>query len=648
MKKVFLLMIVACFTQECLLEWEKIIESQNSASPNSESSLMLLYSGILPNNLGNFESCNKLDQAKYTVFKIHEIPLVVITVCGPKVCTKEDYYNLDIPILQKTASKPIDIIFPNDYQNDHYDTYSTGAVFMIIFIAILVAIGILASIFDYFLSDSAKSLTLTKCLLCFSIIKNSKDILTIESEGDSGEKDPILLLDGVKVMCIGWIIMAYTCLHYVLLPAINNFDTALFDIKDSNYILVYGALHAIDTAYWMSGFLMTYYLLKQIEISSGISSGKIVLFYLYKYLEITPLVMFCTFFFWNLEEYIGNGPLWYNTKELIGNCEDYWYINFFYLGNFIPDWEGSTCLFCTWLIDVEMQLLLFCPIILEIYLRVSKTLCWIILTILCFLSIIIDAIVAHHYELNPAILAKQNDNGNNYFYHYINKPYTWMATFAFGMICGIIIFTYRKYKNTSVIFDDIALYIAKSQENAYVRGFTFLCGLALINIMIFLPYDLYKDPGDDFEFDNWSQTANETFIAFERFAYGLGLSMIFLPMLLGHFRLFSGFLSLYPWLVLSKFMIGVYMICLSVIQISLASQKTVLRFYEYYNIRDTIFFFILSSFFAIPLVFLVQLPTTNLLQLLFYQSLHEERNKPDDEESLLNTNKEQKYFKEQP
>ena len=43
--------------------------------------------------------------------------------------------------------------------------------------------------------------------------------------------------------------MAYTCLCYALLPAINNFDTAIYDIKDSNYILVYGAIHTVDTAY---------------------------------------------------------------------------------------------------------------------------------------------------------------------------------------------------------------------------------------------------------------------------------------------------------------------------------------------------------------------------------------------------------------
>ena len=77
-----------------------------------------------------------------------------------------------------------------------------------------------------------------------------------------------------------------------------------------------------------------------------------------------------------------------------------------------------------------------------------------------------------------------------------------MATFAFGMISGIIVFAYRKYKNTSVIYDDIALYIAKSQEIFYIRGFTFLFGLALVNIMIFVPYDLYKDPGIELEFDN--------------------------------------------------------------------------------------------------------------------------------------------------
>jgi hypothetical protein len=86
--------------------------------------------------------------------------------------------------------------------------------------------------------------------------------------------------------------------------------------------------------------------------------------------------------------------------------------------------------------------------------------------------------------------------------------------------------------------------IGKLQENKAVRWFGFLFGLVLINLIIFGLYDTNKNP-DDGHYSNWSQNKNIVFIAFERVTFGLGISMILLPMLLGHFKDITNFLSLY-------------------------------------------------------------------------------------------------------
>lgn len=79
--------------EKCIEEWEKIINSATNSSIPAVYSLMFQYSGFTMNNLGSYDSCNKIDIARYTVFVYSEIPVLVQTFCGPISCTESDYSN---------------------------------------------------------------------------------------------------------------------------------------------------------------------------------------------------------------------------------------------------------------------------------------------------------------------------------------------------------------------------------------------------------------------------------------------------------------------------------------------------------------------------------------------------------------------------
>ena len=141
--------------------------------------------------------------------------------------------------------------------------------------------------------------------------------------------------------------------------------------------------------------------------------------------------------------------------------------------------------------------------------------------------------------------------------------------------------------------------------------------------MIFSLYDTYKYPGENYDFPHWTKASNYVFIALQRFVYGIGLSMLLLPILLGYFKRLSCFLSLYPWTIISKLTYTIYLIHFYIISIALRSQQNVLMLNWYNNIRDSIYFFILSAFFAIPIVLLIEMPVINLEKLFFKRKLTE-------------------------
>ena len=606
-------------SQDCQMEWRKIYAAQYIPELPSYYLKMYYYSGIDVNNLGNFDSCKEIPEAKYVTEYYSGQPLIVRTLCGPKICTAEDYYEGAIPIIPNLLPMGYLVVFPEEYQNHRYRTYDSGAICMLVFIGVVTTIGIAATFADYFLDPESKTSTPAKYLLCFSIITNGKRLLTTRGQERLGKPDSLEMLNAVRVMSIGWVILGHTFLFSADSGVNSNFDTVFSLFKESKYILIYGAFYAVDTFFWLSGLLMAYLFILEVHKTPSFSPWKLGMVYIHRFLRITPVYMFALCFFWSLQIYIGSGPLWVFIDGLLGKCNEYWYTNLIYLNNFIPDWKSSVCLGQSWYLANDMQFFIISPIIILLYIKLHRAIGWFLVFALCCVNISMAAVVAHHFDLSPAILAASN--GSEQFDFYYVKPYCRVAPYVLGIACGFIVYTYRKYQDSREVYDSFSLLIAKTQEIWYVRVLTFLLGVSLINILIFSQYNLYKYPGKAAQYDNWSKESNYTFIALERTVYGLGLSLTFLPMLLGHFKLITSFLSLYPWSILARFSFVIYLIHQSIIEILVKSQKTVQIVYEYSVMRDAIYYFILSLFFAIPIVLLIELPSGNIEKLIFSRGI---------------------------
>ena len=619
-------------TPECAMEWNKIQGSSYTAGLPSYYSKMKRYSGFEINNLGEFDSCNAIDESKFVVGFYSGLPLALTTLCGPKVCTEQDYLENTVPGYPYPIP-PYVVTFPIEYQHARYRTYSSGAICMLVFIGVIFALGLASSLADYFLSAEDKTAGVWKYLLCFSLLSNGQRLLTTRSQERLGKADSLELLNGVRVMSIGWVVLGHVCLITSFNGANSNYDTEFNLFKETNFILVYGAFYAVDTFFWLSGLLMAYLFILEVNKTPSFSPWKLALVYVHRYLRITPVFMFVTLFFWSMQVYIGSGPLWLNIGSLIGDCDDHWYANMIYLNNFIPDWKVTSCIGVGWYLADDMQYFIISPIIILIYMKYSKAAGWGIVSALCLVCIGTSATVAHHFDLAPPVLAAQN--GSDYNNYYYMKPYTRVAPYALGIACGFVLYSYRRYQDTQEVYDRFALFVGKMQEVWWVRVLSFGLGLGLVNVLIFSQYNTYKYPGESMQYDNWNNAQNYTFIAMERFVYGIAMSLMFLPMLLGYFRPITAFLSLYPWSIVARFNFVIYLIHYSIIQIFIKSQKTVLMVNEFNLIRDTIYFFLVSLLFSIPIVLLIEMPAGNIEKILFSKGPAPAKNKG---EQLLNIN----------
>src|SRR5574343_92615 len=146
-----LLVLAAAELMRCIEEWEAIAGAAGElfSTERSVYGNMFAYSGHWLNDLGRYHKCTQLSQAKYVVLEAGRRPWVVFAFCGPKSCTKSDYYSilqgaasislLDAvsaakdpvaairPRLDASPAAAITVHFPSEYINDHSDIHG-GAI----------------------------------------------------------------------------------------------------------------------------------------------------------------------------------------------------------------------------------------------------------------------------------------------------------------------------------------------------------------------------------------------------------------------------------------------------------------------------------------------------------------------------------------
>ena len=166
----------------------------------------------------------------------------------------------------------------------------------------------------------------------FNPVVNLQKLFHIK-EGDQR----LAVLNGVRVLSIGWVIVGHG-FSFVYAGAITNLATAMNLVNDPFFAIIPGGSFAVDTFFYLSGFL-TFAIMTQKLYSKGgwLGFKNTFLIYFHRYYRLIFPIIFVTLIFTFLSRYMLDGPIYKQTIDGAGeNCKRYWWTNLLFINNFYP------------------------------------------------------------------------------------------------------------------------------------------------------------------------------------------------------------------------------------------------------------------------------------------------------------------------
>ena len=664
----------------CLIELSRVLQGFAEVASTNRSAYgqMAAATGKTINDLGLYSDCNKVSMASYVYFELGAVPMLGIGLCGPSLCEKADYEAiigfllsppsglpaffptelLHFPLfreirslqagrrLQNISISPssISIHYSRAEADDKWGTYNGGFYAMLVFIVILVGVCGVATGFDLyqqqkeakiqekesiemgnvngeaklngsFLSVSSEHTEVSfpssspskalQLLLCFSFYTNLCKLLASKP---AAEKNALDIFNGMKVLSIGWVVLGHSFLFRITETVVLNIDETPQRMSYWYSAFVYGGLFSVDAFFWMSGVLFAYLAIIQFRSTRGVNWPVL---YLHRFIRILPLYMFILFLSWSFSAYIGSGPMWYTFDETQADCTKYWWTMPLFINNlYMPNDDGASCLTGSWYLANDMQFFLISPPIIYLYVKESRWAGWVLSGFLAGVCVLFSSIVAWDLELN-VVPASSEDR--YYMADYYYKPYTRIGPYALGLMCGFIYYSWAKKADRQPPFDSCAYFLASHiHNNRIIRWICYFSGLFIINILVFIPYDQYSDVS----WTKWTRSDNSAYLGFNHTVFALGLSLFFLPILVGHNRLLASFLSADVWTPIARLVFSIFLLHMVIGHITLKSQP-ISNFLDPVSVfTDMISLFIFALVLAIPVSLMTESPVGGLEKIL--------------------------------
>ncbi|XP_027198414.2 nose resistant to fluoxetine protein 6-like [Dermatophagoides pteronyssinus] len=389
--------------------------------------------------------------------EMYQMVTAKIGICLPSTCQQDDidsivhrFSKMFVPELEIRVSNCLD-----SHDNNKDNPFGLGIFFATFFVILILVVS--GTIYDHynlrlkFVGESYGMITAKlgsqeeseeeviqtireptkeeKILMAFSVKENWKKIFHI-----SGGANSINVFHGMKFLAMLWIIISHSISFSMIWLNFSN----PFDMRKKVYnifqIFMLNGTFSVDIFFFISGYLVMHNLVRYMsaDTSSGLNLKAI---YLNRYIRMTPTMMFIIFFSTTVLRHLGNGPEWFITTIMYDVwCRSQWYLNLFYLHNFIK--TETMCISHSWYSGVDIQFFLITPLIVLLVLRNR----WLGLSLIMFIllsSITITAILTFVNGYPPVPLFNDLidlETINSYYKNIYIKPYTRIGPYMIGVL----------------------------------------------------------------------------------------------------------------------------------------------------------------------------------------------------------------------
>ena len=224
------------------------------------------------------------------------------------------------------------------------------------------------------------------------------------------------------------------------------------------YELMLNGVVAVDTFFFMSGFLVAWIGLNDME--KGRFS--LIKFYVHRYIRLTIPVMLLIGFGVTLWPHVGSGTNWGSVQIFVANCEKNWWTNLLYIQNFVRPEE--MCLGVTWYLAVDMQYFWISPLLLypmhKFKFRNAFNLWLVFMIAATAVPTALNAV--NNLPPNHVWFYNMDEMGIHPELDFYNKPYVHYQPYLVGMLLAFIML---KLRGKEVKINWVSSVINKIKQN---------------------------------------------------------------------------------------------------------------------------------------------------------------------------------------
>ncbi|XP_059353377.1 nose resistant to fluoxetine protein 6-like [Daphnia carinata] len=297
--------------------------------------------------------------------------------CLPSTCTASDLRSAVAQQVGHRVSKgknfSIMAISSEDYCYTEEKIHNRRTTFDNVTLIVLSAFGLLAiTVFTATGYDvlcnkkeqkTVDSSWAIQLLQCFSAKRNCKTLF----ETTENSKDDLSCLHGIRVLAICWIVLIHVGGGLTLTRFIYNRQMMLEKTLHLQFQFVTNGLFAVDTFFLLSGLLVAFTQLRQLDQNDGFFNIK--RFYGHRYMRLTPVYAFVLAFVTTLYPYLGSGPDWHLIEQKSKDVRKNWWTNMLYINNYVhltKNWWTNPTVGAgeTWYLACDMQMLWISPLLI--------------------------------------------------------------------------------------------------------------------------------------------------------------------------------------------------------------------------------------------------------------------------------------------
>ena len=541
------------------------------ASGSSNPDLRRLLKGYIRGGYhGDPSSCYELGLDSKAGSQTCHLFAAQISLCVPKECSSKDVKDLYRELTVGTYLGTIDATCELDDEDERF----TSSGFKISAAVVIILIGMV------FVNTSV---SYTQRFTTAFDLRTSMCQLLSSRGGETA------FLDCVRTISVSWIALGHTYLFFSTSPSFGNPTYELNHITSLRSAPIPASEYAVDSFFWMSGFLGTLILSNVVVKNPKVFSSPktiapaVAISYFQRYLRIIPAMGFVMLVGAKLIPDLGFGPNWYLYKLQLfisepNYCDKYWWRNVLMISNLF-DWPNKTCFGWLWYLPCDFQFSLLLPFVVIPYvkLRDSSSILRGCVSFSIFTFLIINLILAYTEKLT-----RLDDT-------YV-RPYLRIAPWLFGVASAIFLdccsvqgrlkhfLLFWKPKNQQDPSVEMNEVLYKNGDTKLPRGDTsagknkkkrwlsrkqvqiygsFLISAGLMLSAVFL---LFKRESAHEKGDDWSDRSHKAMNIYYLLAWGLGLSICCIQFCLGNGGTVLGGMSHPVWSSLGKLSYGVYLV----------------------------------------------------------------------------------------